>query len=506
MAYLEMRGITKRFPGVVANDHIDFSVEEGEIHALIGENGAGKTTLMRILYGMESPDEGVIRLGGREVHIPNPQAAIRLGIGMVHQHFQLIPSLTVLENIVLNLEPRRGLFLDRPRARRDLGALVKRLGLEVDFDARIVELSVGERQRVEILKLLYRNARLIILDEPTAVLTPQETRALLAMLRRLKDEGHTIIFISHKLGEVMEIADRVTVLRRGRVVGVRSIVSTSERELARMMVGEVPIVIRQARPIIESAASALVVEDVEVAEVPGRPVLKDLSFEARRGEIVGVAGVEGNGQQELIELLVGLRFPRKGRILLDGKDVTFTSVRERRKYGLAVIPPDRLHEGLSLPSPIWANLIATRYHSPPLSHVGLLNRAAIRAYATRAIQNFEVMVPDIEAPASTLSGGNLQRLIIAREISESPRVLIAAHPTRGLDMRATQAIRKLLLELASHGVAILLVSTDIDELLSLADRLLVLYRGEIIGSLPVTQADPESLGLLMAGRRPDRRD
>lgn len=505
MAYLEMLGITKRFPGVVANDHVDFSVEEGEIHALVGENGAGKTTLMRILYGMESPDEGIIRLGGRAVRVPNPQAAIRLGIGMVHQHFQLVPSFTALENIVLNREPRRGLLLDRQHARRALETLIERLGLEVNLNTRVSELSVGERQRVEILKLLYRNARLIILDEPTAVLTPQETHALFGMLRRLKEEGRTIIFISHRLSEVMEIADRVTVLRRGRVVGVRSVASTDERELARMMVGEVVAVARQAGRSLENAPPALIVRDVALAEVPGRLSLKSLSFEVRRGEILGVAGVEGNGQQELVELLAGLRFPQKGQILLDGQDITFMDVRGRRRHGLAVIPPDRLQEGLSLPAPVWANLIATRYHLPPFSHLGFLNRPLIRSYAAQLIQKFEVMVSSIDAPALTLSGGNLQRLIIAREVSTPPRVLIAAHPTRGLDMRATQAIRKLLLELADQGTAVLLISTDIDELLALADRLLVLHRGEIAGFLPISQADPESLGLLMAGRRLERR-
>ncbi|MDW8068845.1 MAG: ABC transporter ATP-binding protein [Anaerolineae bacterium] len=505
MAYLEMRGITKRFPGVVANDHVDFSVEEGEIHALVGENGAGKTTLMRILYGMESPDEGVISLGGRVVHIPTPQVAIRLGIGMVHQHFQLIPSLTALENIVLNREPRRGLLLDRRRARQDLEALIGRLGLRVELSARVADLSVGEQQRVEILKLLYRDARLIILDEPTSVLTPQETHALFAMLKRLKEEGRTLIFISHKLSEVMEIADRVTVLRRGKVVGVRSITSTNERELARMMVGEVATVTKPTGRASEKAPPTLILQGIELMDASGRVVLKDLSFEVHRGEILGVAGVEGNGQQELIELLVGLRFPHKGRIWLDGKDITFMSVRERRKQGLAVIPPDRLREGLSLPSPVWANLVATRYHLPPFSRWGVLDRAALRTHAVRLIREFEVMVPDVEAPASTLSGGNLQRLIIAREVSTFPRLLIAAHPTRGLDMRATQSIRRLLLDLAGQGVAVLLVSTDMDELFALADRLLVLYRGEIAGALPVSQADPESIGLLMAGHGLDRR-
>jgi ABC-type uncharacterized transport system ATPase subunit len=502
MAYLEMRGITKRFPGVIANDHVDFSVEEGEIHALVGENGAGKTTLMRILYGMERPDEGSIRLGGRVVHIPNPQAAIRLGIGMVHQHFQLIPTLTALENIVLNCEPRQWIFLDRSHARRDLEALMGRLGLEVPLDLLVAELSVGEQQRVEILKLLYRRARLIILDEPTAVLTPQETRALFSMLRRLRSEGCTVIFISHKLGEVLEIADRITVLRRGRVVGVCNAVSTNERELARMMVGDIGMAPRSSDRKQENGLPVLSVQDLEVRDSVGRSLLKGLTFEVRAGEIVGVAGVEGNGQRELVEVLAGLRVPDKGQIRLANVDVTFLSTRERRRLGMSVIPSDRLREGLSLASPLWANLIATRYHMRPFSRWRLLNPRNIRFYTSKLIQEFEIATPDVDVPASALSGGNLQRLIVAREIAVSPRLLIAAHPTRGLDMRATQAIRSLLLELASRGTAILLVSTDIDELIALSHRLLVLYRGEIVGALPASQADPETLGLLMAGRRP----
>jgi len=507
MAYLEMRGITKRFPGVIANDGVDFEAEEGEIHALVGENGAGKTTLMRILYGMESPDEGLIRLAGKVVRISNPQVAIQLGIGMVHQHFQLIPSLTVLENIILNQEPRRGPLLDRHRARQDLESLMARLGMWVDLQARAADLSVGEQQRVEILKLLYRNARLIIMDEPTSVLTPQETQTLFMMLKRLKEEGRTIIFISHKLSEILALADRITVLRKGKVVGVRSAASTNERELARMMVGEIPPLTKPINSTLrQEGPPVLVVHEIEVADSSNRPLLQGLSFEVRPGEILGVAGVEGNGQQELVEVLVGLRYPRKGRIFLGGMDVTFTPVRERRKHGLAVIPPDRLHEGLSLTLPVWVNLTATQYHLPWFNRYGFLHLTALRTHAERLIREFEIVTPNIDAPASTLSGGNLQRLIVAREISGSPRLLIAAHPTRGLDMRATQSIRKLLLDLATHGLAILLISADIDELLALSDRIIVLYRGRMAGILPTAQADPESLGLLMAGYELDRRN
>lgn len=500
MPYLEMRGITKQFPGVLANDHIDFVVEQGEVQALVGENGAGKTTLMRILYGMETADEGTILLRGKQVYIPNPQVAISLGIGMVHQHFQLIPSLTVAENIVLNLEPRRGVFLDRTAAVRAVGDLSVRFGLPVDPTARVADLSVGEQQRVEILKLLYRRAELVILDEPTAVLTPQETRDLFAVVRRLSDEGRTVIFITHKLGEVLEVSSRVTVLRRGRVTGILETARTDEAELARLMVGHEILAAHKEETARADREAILVVEDLEVLDDRGLVAVRSVSFEVHRGEIVGIAGVEGNGQRELVEALAGLRPTARGRIRLDGMDIAHDSVRARREKGLAVIPPDRSVEGLSLLSPIAENLISTRYHLSPYSHRGLLNWPVIGSFAQDLMARFDIRAESPYLPARVLSGGNLQRVVVARELATMPRVLIAAHPTRGLDISATHAVHQEMLRLSREGLGLLLVSADLEEILRISDRILVLYRGEIAGELRASEADQEELGLLMAGR------
>lgn len=501
MPYLEMRGITKQFPGVLANDRIDFVVEQGEIHALVGENGAGKTTLMRILYGMETADEGTILLRGKPVHIPNPQVAISLGIGMVHQHFQLIPSLTVAENIVLNLEPRRGVFLDRTAAVRAVEDLSTRFGLPVDPTARVADLSVGEQQRVEILKLLYRRAELVILDEPTAVLTPQETRDLFAVVRRLSNEGRTVIFITHKLGEVLEISSRVTVLRRGRIMGVLETAKTNEAELARLMVGHEILAAHRETTALADQDPALVVENLEVLDDRGLVAVRGVSFEVHRGEIVGIAGVEGNGQRELVEALAGLRPISRGHIRLNGMDITHDSVRARREKGLAVIPPDRSVEGLSLLSSIAENLVSTRYHLSPYSRGGLLNWPVIGSFAQDLMARFDIRAESPYLPARVLSGGNLQRVVVARELATLPRVLIAAHPTRGLDISATSAVHQEMLRLGREGLGLLLVSADLEEVLRISDRILVLYRGEIAGELKASEADQEELGLLMAGRR-----
>ena len=500
MPYLEMRGISKQFPGVLANDHIDFSVEQGEIHALVGENGAGKTTLMRILYGMETADEGAIILRGKEMRIPNPQVAISLGIGMVHQEFQLLPSLTVAENIVLNREPRRGIFLNRTAAVQAIENLSTRFGLGVEPTVRVANLSVGEQQRVEILKLVYRHAELLILDEPTAVLTPQETRELFAIMRRLSSEGHTVIFITHKLGEVLEISSRVTVLRRGRVTGVLETARTNAVELAQLMVGhEILTTQKEAAPAI-SDETVLRVEKLQAEDDRGLMAVNELSFEVRHGEILGIAGVEGNGQRELVEVLVGLRPAVSGRIYLDGTDISYEAVRQRREQGLAVIPANRSLEGLSLPCTITENLISTRYHQPPCSHRGLLNLPAISSFAQELMVRFDIRAESPRLPTRVLSGGNLQRVVVARELAAVPRVLIAAHPTRGLDVSATQAVHRELLKLSSEGVSILLVSADLEEIINLSDRILVLYRGMVVGEVSASQANQEELGMLMAGR------
>jgi len=508
MPYLEMRGITKQFPGVLANDHIDLSVEQGEIHALVGENGAGKTTLMRILYGMETADEGTIILRGRPVQVPNPQVAISLGIGMVHQHFQLLPSLTVAENIVLNCEPRRGIFFDHVAAARAVEDLSARFGLRVDPMARVADLSVGEQQRVEILKLLYRRAELVILDEPTAVLTPQETRDLFAVMQRLSDEGHTVIFITHKLGEVLEVSSRVTVLRRGRVTGVVETAKTSEMELAQLMVGREILAMRREATVsadqetvpLASLSAGLVVEDLEALDDRGLTAVHGVSFEVHRGEIVGIAGVEGNGQRELVEALAGLRPVSRGRIRLDGADITHASVRARRERGLAVIPANRSVEGLSLPSTIAENLISTRYYRSPYSLRGFLNPPAIGSFARDLMARFDIRAESPRLPARVLSGGNLQRVVVARELATPPRVLIAAHPTRGLDVSATNAVHQEMLKFSREGLSILLVSADLEEILNISDRILVLYRGEIVGEVRASEASQEELGMLMAGR------
>ncbi|MBN2303117.1 MAG: ABC transporter ATP-binding protein [Anaerolineae bacterium] len=499
MPFLQMTGITKYFPGVVANDTIHFAVEEGEIHALVGENGAGKSTLMKILYGMEKPDAGQILLNGQPVTISNPQAAIRLGIDMVHQHFELVPSMTVAENVTLGYEPRSGPFINQGAMVDRVRELSERFSLQVDPAATVADLSVGVQQRVEILKLLYRDARLLILDEPSAVLTPQEVEDLFAVLRRLIDTGRTAIFITHKLHEVMTICQRATVLRHGRVVGTVNVSDVKPETIAQMMVGRDLDVIQ--RPANATPGPArLVVRDIHVTDDRGLPALRGMSFEARAGEILGLAGVEGNGQSELLETLVGLRFPQRGDIILGDTVVTHERNRQRRARGLAVIPEDRTHQGLSRDSSLTDNLIATRYHAPPYSQQGILNLSRIRQFARRAIEQFDIRVRGPNVRVRTLSGGNAQKVVIARELAETPQVLIAAQPTRGLDVGAAQYVYSELLRLREEGTAILLLSADLDELLSIADRFVVIFEGQIVGELSPAEATRERLGLLMAGR------
>jgi len=500
MAYLKMAGITKYFPGVVANSSVDFEVEEGEIHALVGENGAGKSTLMKILYGMEKPDAGEIFLHGQPVTIANPQAAIKLGIDMVHQHFELVPSLTVAENVTLGYEPRRGPFVDRQTMVERVRRLSVQFGLQVDPGARVSSLSVGAQQRVEILKLLYRDARLLILDEPSAVLTPQEVDDLFEVLRRLVAEGRTAIFITHKLREVMAICHRATVLRAGRVIGTVRVAETQPETIAQMMVGRDLEMPRRQTSHATPDRPRLIVRDVHAADDRGLPALRGISFAVNAGEIAGLAGVEGNGQTELIQTLVGLRFPERGDLVLDGRTITRERNRTRREHGLAVIPEDRNHQGLSLPSALSENLIATRYQGAPFSRWGVLVPGEIRRFAQRAIRDFDVRVRGPNVAVKTLSGGNAQKVVIARELAQPPAVLIAAQPTRGLDVGATQFVHNELLRLREQQTAILLISADLDELLALSDRLLVIFEGALVGELDRSQATRERLGLLMAGR------
>ncbi len=500
MPYLRMVGITKYFPGVVANDNITFEVEEGEIHALVGENGAGKSTLMKILYGMEKPDAGQIYLNDQPVSIPNPQAAIQLGIDMVHQHFQLVPSLTVAENVTLGYEPHHGPFIDRQTTAQRVRELSERFGLRVEPDAIVSDLSVGEQQRVEILKLLYRDARLLILDEPSAVLTPQEVKDLFAVLRRLVDDGRTAIFITHKLREVMAICDRATVLRRGRVVGTVRVAETEPETIARMMVGRELAPVRRGAPLKETPEPRLIVHDLHVSDDRGLPAVRGIGFRVGAGEIVGLAGVEGNGQRELIEALVGLRKPERGDVVIGDYVVTDVPNRARRDVGMAIIPEDRNQQGLSVESTLTDNLVSTRYHRPPFSRWGVLRPGVMRAFALRAIREFDIRVRGPNVRVRTLSGGNAQKVVVARELAEVPQVLIAAQPTRGLDVGATQFVHSELLRLREAGTAILLISADLDELLALADRFLVIFEGRLVGELMPIEATRERLGILMTGR------
>ncbi len=497
MAYLELKGITKAFPGVLANQKVDLSVEKGTVHALVGENGAGKTTLMRILYGLYAADEGEIFLDGKQVNIRAPQDAIRLGIGMVHQEFQLVPSLTVTENIGLGMEISRGPWVDRKAMRRKVKELSEQYGLYVDPDRQVAELSVGVQQRVEILKLLYRQAQLLILDEPTAVLTPQEIDALFVVLNRLVASGHMVIFITHKLNEIMTLCSKATVLRRGVVAGTLNVADTNEMEITRLMMGQrVEIFHRQSAEI--SGKPVLEVSELSAVNDRGLLALKGINFNVRAGEILGIAGVEGNGQSELIEVVAGLR-QSKGEVRLGGVDVSQATLRQRRQRGLALIPEDRRHQGLNLLGSIAENIGATRYFQSRFSHLGVQNHTELENAAAAGIREYQIKAESPDAPVSTLSGGNAQKVIIARELADEPILLVAAQPTRGLDVLSSQAVRKELARMKSEGVAVLLLSADLDEILSVCDRILVIFEGQIVGELSPAEASYERLGLLMAG-------
>ncbi len=496
---LALRGITKAFPGVVANRDISLDVAAGEIHALLGENGAGKTTLMNILYGVYQPDRGEIRLRDRAVRIGSPRDAVALGLGMVPQHFLLVRRHTVAENIALGLA-RAGTVFPARGIEAQILDLASRYGLATDPRARIWELSPGEQQRVEILKALIRGAQILILDEPTSVLTPQEARGLFEVLRRMKREGHAIIFISHKLDEVMAIADRVTVLRRGRVVGTVPIGQTDKRRLARMMVGrDIEFQVRRAprRP----DGGALLVEDLEVTGNRNLPALRGISFTVGQGEILGVAGVAGNGQRELVEVLTGLRPARGGRVRLMDHDLAHLPARAVYEAGVAHIPEDRMRMGIVPNMSVAENLVLRHYRYPPFSHGQVIDRHAVMQFARRVIAEYEIATPSPQTPARLLSGGNIQRLILGRELSGRPRLIVAAHPTAGLDVSATEQIHNLLLRRRHDGAAIVLVSEDLDEILGLSDRIAVLFSGEIVGLVPAAEADRERIGLMMTGQR-----
>lgn len=495
---VEMQGITKRFPGVTANDAVDFTVRAGEIHALLGENGSGKSTLMSILAGLYRPDEGRILVAGRPVVFRSPRDAIRAGIGMVHQHFKLVETFTAGENIILGDD--RTPFVPRMRDVADeIARLSASYGLDVNPRAYVWQLSVGERQRVEIVKMLFRGCRVLILDEPTAVLTPQETRELFAVLRRMAKDGHAVIIITHKLQEVMDLADRVTVLRHGRVADGFTRGEFNERDLARAMVGRDLQRPEVRRPRMRGE-TVLELRDVCVLNDAGLPGLKDFTLKLSGGEILGVAGVTGNGQRELAEVVTGLRPAVSGRILVGGRDVTNLGPRAFIAAGVAHIPEDRLHTGLAAGLSAVDNLILKEYRSPGLSRGLFLNRKDARRRAAQLVADFDVRLASIDAPVRLLSGGNLQRLLLAREISSRPRVIVAAYPARGLDIAATESVYSILEEQRNRGAAILLISEDLDEIFRLSDRIAVLFNGRLAGPvLQASAASHEQVGLLMTG-------
>jgi ABC-type uncharacterized transport system ATPase subunit len=495
---VELRGITKRFPGVVANRDIELRVARGEVHAIVGENGAGKSTLMKTLYGMHRPDEGQILLDGREVHLRSPADAIAAGIGMVHQHFMLADNFTVLENIVLGSEPTRGGVVHRTEARRRILEISERYRLDLDPDVLVEDLGVGARQRVEIAKVLYRGARTLILDEPTAVLVPQEVDELFGNLAELTREGLTVIFISHKLDEVRRVADSITVIRRGTTVGTADPKTTTTRQLAEMMVGaELPS--PETRTSTVRDAPVLRLDGLTVVTPEARTVVDDVSLTVREGEVVGIAGVEGNGQAELVDAIMGLRPLASGTVLLGADDVTRWSTRTRREGGLGFIPEDRHRQGMLLEAPLWENRILGHQTRKPAAKGPFIDRRAARSDTERIMREYDVRAPGPDVLAVALSGGNQQKLIVGREMSARPRLLVAAHPTRGVDVGAQAAIWELLKDARAEGMGILLISADLDELIGLSDTLHVMLRGRLVATLDPQGITPEQLGGHMTG-------
>ena len=498
--HLEMRGIVKRFPGVLACDHVDFDIRAGEVHALLGENGAGKSTLMKVLYGLYHLDEGEILLDGAAINITSPTAAIEQGIGMIHQHFMLVDELTVTENVALGLKSSRGPVLDLDRVEARVRELSSAYGLQINPSAPVWTLAVGERQRVEIIKALYRGAALLILDEPTAVLTPQEVDDLFTTLGRMKRDGRGLVFISHKLHEVIAISDRITVLRAGRKVETVPNQGITRASLAKMMVGR-EVILEQEHGHVELGKVQLALHDVSALGIAGQPALRNVSLEVRAGEILGVAGVSGNGQRELAEVIAGLRPLTSGRIEMAGLDVTNWSIARRTDAGLGYVPEERMHDGIVQEFSVAENLILQDHTHPPISRGIFLNFGAIAQRVRDLVRDFRIRTPSIDTPTRSLSGGNIQKVIMARELSRKPQVLVAAQPTRGVDIGATEYIHERLLLQRQQGSALLLISEDLDEILALSDRIAVLYEGQVMDIIPRSTATAEHLGLLMAGAR-----
>ncbi len=501
---LELRAITKRFPGVLANDHIDLTLEKGEIHALLGENGAGKTTLMNILYGLYAPDEGEIMVRGERIDVRSPNDAIAAGVGMVHQHFMLIPVFTVTENVMLGEEAMRAAgMLDRRAAAARIREISEQFNLAVDPEAYVRDLPVGVQQRVEIIKLLYREADILILDEPTAVLTPQEADELFKIMRSLTEEGKSIIFITHKLREVLEFADRITVIRRGKVVGSTTPDKADRNSLAEMMVGrEVKLEVERTEATPEGVV--LQVEDLVVIDDRDQVAVDGVSFEVRSGEVLGVAGVQGNGQTELVQALTGLRRPFSGSIHLLDHDITYASPRKNTELGVAHVPEDRQKDGLVLSYPVADNLVLNTYYLDPFANGVVLQREEIEETARTRIKEFDIRTPNSMTPAGSLSGGNQQKVIVAREFSRPIQLLVASQPTRGLDVGSIEYIHNRIMQKRDDAAAVLLVSPELDEVLELSDRIAVMYRGKIVAVVPAEVATKEYIGLLMAGVDPEQ--
>jgi len=493
---IELRNITKRFPGVVANDNVTVKFKSQEIHTLLGENGAGKTTLMRILYGMYQPDSGEIIINSKKVKISSPKEAIDLGIGMVHQHFMLVPSLSVIENVILNYPSPKAPFIDFESARKKIKEMSDQYGLRIDPDAKIWQLSVGEQQRVEILKILFRDASFIILDEPTSVLTPQEVEDLFKTLKELK-KTRGIVFISHKLKEVLQISDKITVLRNGEVVGETEPSKTNINQLAKMMVGR-EIINQWSREKSKKERVILKIENLNIKSDKGLTAVKNLSLEVKEGEILGLAGVSGNGQRELEEVLSGLRKAANGKILLEGIDITNKPPKEIIKLGVSYIPEERMSTGVIEDFTVTENLILKNHDSRPFSKWIFLNNRVIIEYAKKLTKEFDVRTPSVTTPVKNLSGGNIQKLILARELVGTPKLLIASQPTRGVDIGATEYIHKRIIEIANKGTAVLLISEDLDEIIELSDRVAVMYGGKIVGIVS-PDTPTEKIGLMMTG-------
>jgi simple sugar transport system ATP-binding protein len=499
-AILKMEKITKVYPnGIVANDGVDFSIRKGEIHALVGENGAGKSTLMKIIFGLEHPEEGTIYLRGKPIELTSPHVAIAGGIGMVHQHFMLVPSLTVAENMVMGIEPRKGLFVDMAKAVKVTEELAEKYNLHVDPRAKVQDLPVGIKQKVEILKALLRGAEILILDEPTAVLTPQETKELFEELHLLKDSGTTIIFISHKLHEIKELCDRLTIMRNGKSQGVFNTADVSEADISRLMVGR-DVVLKVEKEKAQPKDVTLKVDGLKVYNELGKQALKGVSFSVRKGEILGIAGVEGNGQRELVESLTGLADYAKGDIEISGTNIKGLCIKAIRDLGTCHIPEDRMTYGIAASMDIEHNLLSDKHDSPKFTGKILTKPKAIRENSEKLIKEYRVKCNSPKQEVRMLSGGNIQKVVVAREFSSEPELIIADQPTRGIDVGATEFIRKRLVELRDDGAAVMLVSADLNEVLELADSLIVLYGGEITAYIPdASKIDEEELGLYMLG-------